>query len=166
MTLLYRTTLSDGHPGERQGLKISSLQIDTPVIEAELTIPGSRRLPVSMPAGGGIARLPARIDRWGRVIVRLTVSGRGLDFQLDSGASAIIFDRDVVRQLGLKTHGRWSTTVAGTFISGRAIIPKIAIGDVTMSDVVVEAAAVLRASSTSARGWWVCSASTSSPGVW
>jgi hypothetical protein len=44
-----------------------------------------------------------------------------------------------VRQLGLKTYGRWSTTVAGTFISGRAVVPKITIGDITMSDVVVEA---------------------------
>jgi predicted aspartyl protease len=139
VTVPYRTTLSDGHPENDKVWSVESLQIDTPVADAELAIPGSRRLPLSMPAGGATVRLPARIDRWGRVIVRLTVNGRGLDFQLDSGASGIVFDRDVVRQLGLKTYGRWSSTVAGTFVSGRAIIPKIAIGDVTMSDVVVDA---------------------------
>jgi predicted aspartyl protease len=69
----------------------------------------------------------------------LTVQGRGLDFQLDSGAAGIVINRDVARELNLKTYGRWSSTVAGTFTSTRAIIPKLSIGTVVMSDVVVEA---------------------------
>ncbi len=139
VALPFRVTLSDGHPENDKVWTTTSLQIGTPVQEAELMIPGSRRLPVVMPAGMSSVRLPARIDPWGRIIVRLVVNGRGLDFQLDSGASGIVFNRDVVRELNLKRYGRWSSTVAGTFISGYAVVPKIEIGAITMSDVVVQA---------------------------
>jgi predicted aspartyl protease len=139
VALPFRVTLSDGHPENDKVWTITNLQIGTPVLEGELTIPGSRRLPVVMPAGVDSVRLPARIDPWGRIIVRLLVNGRGLDFQLDSGASGIVFNKDVVRELNLKRYGRWSSTVAGTFVGGFAVVPKIEIGTITMSDVVVQA---------------------------
>ncbi|MBV8370262.1 MAG: aspartyl protease family protein [Candidatus Eremiobacteraeota bacterium] len=139
VSLPFRITLSDGHPENDKVWTTTSLQIGTPVQDAELAIPGSRRLPVVMPAGVSSVRLPARVDPWGRIIVRLTVNGRGLDFQLDSGSSSIVLNRDVVRELNLKRYGRWSTTVAGSFTSGYAVVPKIEIGQVTMNDVIVEA---------------------------
>jgi predicted aspartyl protease len=135
----YRTTVSDGHPENDAVFTITDLKVDAPVTPAEVSIPGSRRLPVVLPDGVPSVRLPARIDDWGRIIVRLTVQGRGLDFQLDSGAAGIVINRDVANELKLKTYGRWSSTVAGTFTSTRAIIPKIGIGTVVMNDVVVEA---------------------------
>ena len=134
----YRSTVSDGHPENDAVRTVTDLKIDAPVAPAEVAIPGSRRLPVTLPAGVASVRLPARIDSWGHVIVRLTVQGRGLDFQLDSGAAGIVLNRDVARELGIKAYGRWSSTVAGTFTSSRAIIPKLSIGAVVMDDVVVE----------------------------
>ena len=134
----YRSTISDGRPENDEVFTVTYLSTDAPVTQADVTIPGSRRLPVTLPAGVASVRLPASIDEWGRIVVRLTIQGRGLDFQLDSGASGIVLNRDVAQELGLKTYGRWSTTVAGTFTSTRAIVPNIAIGKVAMNDVVVE----------------------------
>ena len=134
----YRSTVSDGRPENDEVYTITYLSADAPVTPEDVAIPGSRRLPVTLPAGVASVRLPARIDEWGRVIIRLMVQGRGLDFQLDSGAAGIVLNRDVAAELGLKTYGRWSTTVAGTFTSTRAIISKIAIGPVVMNDVVVD----------------------------
>jgi predicted aspartyl protease len=139
VTIAYRTSVSDGHPENDAVWTIKDLQLGGPVLKAEIDVPGSRRIPVTMPAGAASVRLPARVDDWGRVIVRMTVNGRGLDFQLDSGADGIVLDRDVARELGLRTHGRWSSTVAGTFITSRAIIPKAEIGPVVMNDLVVKA---------------------------
>src|ERR1700681_1073206 len=135
----YRTTVSDGHPENDAVFTITDLKVDAPVTPAEVSIPDTRRFPRLLPGGVPSVRLPARIDDWGRIIVRLTVQGRGLDFQLDSGAAGIVITRDVANELKLKTYGRWSSTVAGTFTSTRAIIPKIGIGTVVMNDVVVEA---------------------------
>jgi len=138
ITTAYRTTVSDGHPENDAVWKIEDLEIGAPVLDAELAVPGSRRLPVTMPAGTATVRLPARVDPWGRVIVRVTVNGRGLDFQLDSGAAGIVLDRDVAKQLGLRTYGRWSSTVAGTFTSSRSIVPKAEVGSIVMNDLVVD----------------------------
>ncbi|MDQ6925627.1 MAG: aspartyl protease family protein [Candidatus Eremiobacteraeota bacterium] len=135
----YRTTVSDGHAENDAVWTVTDFKVGTQVTEADVSIPGSRRLPVELPAGVASVRLPARIDEWGRVTVRLTVQGRGLDFQLDSGAAGIVINRDVAKELNLKTYGRWSSTVAGTFTSTRAMVPKLNIGTVVMNDVVVEA---------------------------
>jgi predicted aspartyl protease len=139
VTMAYQTTLSDGHPENDEVWNVVDLKVDVPVIPAELEIPGSRRIPVAFPAGVDHVRLPARVDPYGTVIVRLTVNGRGLDFELDSGAAGIVLNRDVARELGLNVHGRWSNTVAGTFTSGRAVIPKVEIGSIVMNDLVVDA---------------------------
>jgi predicted aspartyl protease len=139
LTTAYRTTVSDGHPENDAVWKIEDLKVGVPVVNAEIDVPGSRRLPVVLPAGAANVRLPAHIDPWGRIIVRMTVNGRGLDFQLDSGADGIVLDRDIARQLGLKTYGRWSNTVAGTFTSSRAIVPKAEVGPIVMNDLVVAA---------------------------
>lgn len=137
--LPYRSTVSDGQPENDEVYTVKYLSVDAPVTADDVAIPGSRRLPVTLPAGVAGVRLPARIDEWGRVVVRLTIQGRGLDFQLDSGADGIVIDRAVAQELGLKTYGRWSTTVAGTITSTRAVVPKIALGPVVMNDVVVDA---------------------------
>lgn len=139
VTLAFKRTVSDGHPENDYVETTTKLEIGVPVAEGEVAIPGSRRLPVKLPDGVSSVRLPARMDDYGRIIVRVTINGRGLDFQLDSGASGIVLDRDVARQLGLTTSGRWSNTVAGTFVSTNAVVPRAQVGPITMSDLVVEA---------------------------
>ncbi|HEY0396025.1 MAG TPA: aspartyl protease family protein [Candidatus Elarobacter sp.] len=139
VTLPYKTTLSDGRAENDQTETLTSIRVGGPVDASELAVPTSRRMPVTLPEGVRSVRLPARIDRDGHIIVRLVVKGRGLDFQLDSGASGIVLNKDVASQLGLTTYGRWSQTVAGTFANTRAVIPRIDIGAISMTDVTVEA---------------------------
>ena len=135
----FKHTVSDGHPENDYVETMTQLQVGVPVADGEVAIPGSRRLPVKLPDGVDSVRLPARIDPYGHIIVRVSVNGRGLDFQLDSGASGIVLDRDVARELNLTTSGRWSNTVAGTFVSTHAIVPSAKVGPITMTDLVVEA---------------------------
>jgi len=135
----YRTASSDGRVENDIVWRVTRIDVDVPVDDAELAIPGSRRIPVRMPDERSTVRLPARIDEDGHVIVRLTINGRGLDFQLDSGADGIVIDRDVARQLGLKAMGRWSETVAGTYSSSEVIVPMVQIGKVVMTDTVMSA---------------------------
>ena len=134
----YRSTISDGQPENDEVFTVNYLSVDAPVTRTDVAIPGSRRLPVTLPAGVASVRLPARIDEWGRVVVRLTIQGRGLDFQLDSGADGIVIDRDVAHELGLKSYGRWSTTVAGTIRARERSFRRSRIGSVAMNDVVVD----------------------------
>jgi len=82
-------------------------------------------------------RLPARIEN-GAIIVRMSINGRGLDFQLDSGSSGIALDPSVAHQLGLKTFGQRSRTIAGTFEASSAIVPQMRIGSLTLDNVKID----------------------------
>jgi len=104
--------------------------------DTDLTIPRDRRLLVEFPAGQSEVRLPARIEN-GRIYVRLEVAGRGLDFLLDTGCAALTINDDVARELGLAVYGQTTQTVAGSFVSGRVIVPALSIGGLTMRDVVM-----------------------------
>ena len=142
----YRTTngilaawhqhYSDGYPKNEMDWRITSLQYNVPVSSTELQVPASRKV-VQFPAGVDTVRLPARVEN-GKVIIRVDINGRGLDFALDSGASSIVIDRDVARGLGLQTFGESTQTMAGTFEQSSAIVPVMKIGDLTMNDVVVD----------------------------
>ncbi len=111
-------------------------ELDPPIGESELMIPHDRRALVEFPAGTQTVRLPARIEN-GRVYVRLTVGGRGLDFLLDSGSAAITIDDGVARSLGLTAYGRAVQTVAGSFATSRVVAPLINVGPLAMHDVVM-----------------------------
>ncbi|HXW76400.1 MAG TPA: aspartyl protease family protein, partial [Candidatus Eremiobacteraceae bacterium] len=142
----FRTTdgLIEAWHGHRSGVfpkndvdwRITSLQFNGQVSPQELAIPRSRSDMV-FPAAASSVRLPARFDD-SDIIVRVVINGRGLDFELDSGASSIVVDRDVVRQLGLQTFGESTQSVAGTFDQSSAIVPEMHIGDLTMRNVVVD----------------------------
>ena len=108
----------------------------TDVTDADVEIPHDRRTLVEFPAGVESVRLPARIVN-DRIYVRLSVAGRGLDFLLDTGASAITLDQGVAQELKLTIHGRATQTAAGTFETGRVVVPTIGIGPLVMRDVVM-----------------------------
>jgi hypothetical protein len=109
---------------------------DAAIADADLTIPRDRRVLVEFPDGSDTVRLPARIVD-GRIYVRVEIAGRGLDFLLDSGAGAITIDDTVARELKLPIYGRSTQTVAGSFPTGRVVVPAVAIGTLTMHDVVM-----------------------------
>ncbi len=109
---------------------------DDAIADADLAIPRDRRVLVAFPEGSDTVRLPARIVG-GRIYVRVEIGGRGLDFLLDSGAGAITIDDVVARELKLPIYGRSTQTVAGSFPTGRVVVPAVAIGALTMHDVVM-----------------------------
>jgi len=134
-TEAWHEHFSDGFSNNDVDTKTTSIQIGATVSPADIAIPQSRS-PLHFPIGVTHVQLPARIE-YGIIIVRLTINGRGLDFQLDSGASNIVIDADVARQLGLQTFGERTQSVAGDFQASDAIVPQIQIGQLTMSNVTV-----------------------------
>jgi hypothetical protein len=128
---------SDGEATNDTDEHTTSLQYNVPVDSRELSIPTSAPSIVSFPQGMTSVRLPARMDG-DKIIVRVTINGRGLDFALDSGSDAIVIDRDVVQQLGLATFGKRTASVAGTFEASNAVVPTMQIGDLTLHNAVVQ----------------------------
>jgi clan AA aspartic protease (TIGR02281 family) len=107
------------------------------ITENDVVIPGSRRTLVQFPADQNVVTLPSTFSQ-GRVYVRLNVNGRGLDFQLDTGASAIAVNPDIARELGLTiTNAKQNNVNAGTFETGNVVVPRMQVGSLTMDDVVM-----------------------------
>ncbi len=110
-----------------------------PLADGDLAVPHDRRALVEFPPDSDTVRLPARIEN-DRIYVRLQIAGRGLDFLLDTGASNLTIDDDVANRLGLTVYGRATQTVAGSFATGRVVVPAVTLGDLTMHDVVMHTA--------------------------
>ena len=85
------------------------------------------------------AALPAKISS-DRVIVTVKINGRPVNLQLDSGASTILINSDVIDALHIATIGKHTATMAGTYTVAQAKIPLMTIGDAAMRDVVVRVA--------------------------
>jgi hypothetical protein len=102
-----------------------------------LAIPTSRPTVIQFPAGKPIVPIPTQFAIKS-VIVRVMINGRGLDFELDSGSSGIVLDTDTAKQLGLKTYGTRSAATVGAYTEHRALVPEMSIGDLKMSNVVVD----------------------------
>jgi predicted aspartyl protease len=100
-------------------------------------MPESNAKLVQFPAGKQSIKLPAQIV-YGDIIVRVNIGDRGLDFILDSGSSGIAIDSDVARQLGLTRFGESVETTAGSYIQTRAIVPDMRIGDIHLTNVMVD----------------------------
>ncbi len=105
------------------------------VSESDVEVPHDRRTLVEFPVGVETVRLPARIED-NRIYVRLDMLGRGLDFLLDTGAAALTIDESVAKSLGFAVRGRATQTVAGSFATGRVVVPTVTIGALSMRDVV------------------------------
>jgi predicted aspartyl protease len=105
------------------------------VSDADLAQPPSRRSLVAFPDGVTSAVLPAEFDR--HVYVRVTIAGRGLDFVLDTGASGIVLDTRIARELGLPLHAEHSNVIAGRTTYARAVVPRMQTGPLEMRDVAV-----------------------------
>lgn len=128
---------SDGHAQNETDYTTTSDDVNGTVDPSQVAMAGISRPLVEFPAGVTSVRLPAHVD-YGTIVVRVTINGRGLDFALDSGASTIVIDRDVAKQLGLQTFGKSFETTAGPYEQSKALIPEMSIGQVTMRNVVVD----------------------------
>ena len=135
-TLPFHSVSRDGHPENDRDERTTSFE-PLAAAAADVTIPPPRRALVPFPAGVTTVRLPARLID-GRFIVRVNVGGRGLDFELDSGASGISVEDGVLQSLGITPFGAFSNGVnAGRFRQSTAIVPEMDVGAFTLRDVVV-----------------------------
>ncbi len=137
-TRAWHRNSSDGHAENTVDARITSDDAG-PIPGDRLAIPKDARTLVAFPDGQTSVKLPVRyLDQFGKFVVRVMVGGRGLDFLLDSGASGIVIDRDVAQSLGLKEYDTYSSAAnAGRYVGTTTIVPAMAIGDLTMHDVVV-----------------------------
>jgi predicted aspartyl protease len=126
---------SDDH-GNTYDAKMTNDTPNAPVDDAALAIPPDRRKLVEFPDGQDEVHLPASVD-FGRIHVTVTVEGHPLGFLLDSGASGIFINPEAAKEIGLKSYGSSSMTVAGTFAFTRVIAPTVQVGAITMHDVVM-----------------------------
>jgi predicted aspartyl protease len=105
--------------------------------DSDLAIPASSGSFVEFPAGKTVVDLPVREER-NRLIVRVTIGGRGLDMQLDSGASGIVIEDGIVDQLRLAKFGSYLNAAnAGRFEESNAIVPEMKVGQLTLRNVFV-----------------------------
>jgi len=133
----WHTHLSDGHAENDRDYHVTADDFNVRVADADINIPEGGASIVSFPPDATTVRLPARLSD-GKVIVRLTINGRGLDFALDSGASGIVLDGEVAKDLGIKTFGKSIQSTAGPYEATQAVIPEIGIGPVTMHNTYVD----------------------------
>ncbi len=82
--------------------------------------------------------LPARFRDW-TVTVRVTVNGRGLDFELSPGSPKSVIDRDVARELQLPTFGQLTRTKDGKNLGYDTEIAKATVGKLELSNFGVRA---------------------------
>jgi predicted aspartyl protease len=90
------------------------------------------------PQGSSVVELPARfVD--GDIIVRLAIEGRDFDFVLDSGASSIVLDDEVARDLALATEPPAAGSLPEPGGATPVDVPAMAIGGLMLHDVVASA---------------------------
>jgi predicted aspartyl protease len=133
----WHTHISDGYPANEIDVKIQSDDVNVRVSDDSLKIPSGNDRLATFPPNASSVTLPARIDD-GSVVVRLTINGRGLDFLLDSGASGILMDNEVAKELGIKTFGESVQTTMGAYESTQAIIPEMDVGPIALHNTYVE----------------------------
>lgn len=129
--------LSDGHPLNDVDYRVTSDTVNVPVPDGDIKIPSGGAPILTFPPDATVVRLPARLS-YGTVVVRLTINGRGLDFALDSGASGIVLDSEVAKELGIKTFGKSIQNTAGEYEATQAVIPEIDIGPVSLHNTYVD----------------------------
>jgi predicted aspartyl protease len=117
-------------------VRVTAYDLD-PVTDDEVAIARPLRALVTFPSASGPVTLPTQFVG-GDIVVRVTINGRGLDFALDTGASGIVMDLDVAKQLGLPLYDRESAVVARRFTTARTIVPEMHVGDLVMRNVAVQ----------------------------
>ncbi len=92
---------------------------------------------ISLPAATPVA-IPADFTPHG-IIVRVTIRGRGLDFELDSGASDLVLDAGVARELGLAVSDVHKESFSGAYSEGRSIASDFSVGTLHAQNVAITA---------------------------
>lgn len=78
--------------------------------------------------------LPAQFPFDGAVVIRLTVKGRGLDFELDPSQRESYIDYAVAQQLGLPTFGKTTTLSTGEHVDYDTVLADADAGPIHLHD--------------------------------
>jgi len=125
---------SDGTPS----LQTKVLTYERVTVEpSRFVVPASKLL--FAPHDADAVSIPAQFTEEG-IIVRVTIGGRGLDFLLDSGASDILIDSGIARELGMPSSGSQNFSFAGDFTMSDTRAPDFAVGDLRANDVAMSTA--------------------------
>jgi hypothetical protein len=103
-----------------------------------LAIPASR--PVFDLGERDAVAIPARFTDDG-IIVQVSIGGRGLDFLLDSGSSALLIDPQIARELGMVSSGAMQESFGGDFTIADARARDLSVGELTAQNVAFSTAA-------------------------
>lgn len=136
ITQAWHYRMDDGRPANVEDWHQTTERAMPPAAATQLVPPAGRGSIVGFGAATGPVRLPARLIN-GKIVVRVDVANRGLDFLLDSGASNIVFDERLVKALGLSTYGRSVRSTAGSYQESAALVPEMQVGELTMRSVAV-----------------------------
>ncbi|HXB84095.1 MAG TPA: aspartyl protease family protein [Candidatus Acidoferrum sp.] len=85
-------------------------------------------------------RLPATLNSIfgpSGILIRVDIQGIPYWFELDSGASSITLDRNLVRRLGGHEFGKYPGSKGGTVEFANAVLPRLDIGPVYATDLAV-----------------------------
>ena len=85
--------------------------------------------------------IPAEFTSDGMIIVRVAIAGRGLDFMLDSGASAELIDPQIAAELGMKPSGAARLSFGGDTTIANVRSPDLEIGGLRAANVALSTAA-------------------------
>jgi len=107
-----------------------------PVTASDVAIPPPQRALVEFPAGVDRVTLPT-VFQPHHVDVHVMIGDRMVDLVLDSGAGGIFLDSEVAKSLGLSVIGRHEAVTAQRHESGRAIVPEMRVGSLTMRNVAI-----------------------------
>lgn len=127
---------SDGRPENDEDYVRASLEIGKPVDPKLLAIPAATS-PVTFAKPQ--VSIPIKMDG-DRIVVPTRIQGHTVDFQLDSGAGGVVLDTAIVDALKLEVYGSSLGDTAGTYREGTAIVPQIDIGDIALTNLVVQSA--------------------------
>lgn len=137
VTRAWHIRRGDGRPYNDEDSRLESLDQTTPIDPARFEIPQDVRAPFSPP--GRRVKLPAKIID-DRIIVTAEMGRHRVNFQLDTGASTILLDRSVTDALNIASFGKQTEATAGAYVATKAIVPKMTIGQLVLTDIVVETA--------------------------
>lgn len=135
LTFARRITYHDAHPENASVMRLTAFE-PVPAAAVHAQIPATHAL-FALPNGSSVA-IPADFTPDG-IVVRVTIHGRGLDFELDSGASTIVLDETVERQLGLNVSDVQKGSFSGDFSIGRALVPDLSVGTLHAANVAIDA---------------------------
>jgi outer membrane lipoprotein-sorting protein len=124
----------DQHPENASVTRVKLFE-PVPVSAVHAAVPASHALFTIAP--NSIVTVPAEFTPDG-IIVRVTIEGRGLDFELDSGAGDIVLDAGVARQLGLNVSDIHKGDFSGDYTEGRSRAPDFSVGSLHAQNVTID----------------------------